>query len=568
MRRLLSSTTVTSAARGRTLAATILGLGLAHCVDLEDEDDSCRAQREAIVQMRSGCICDGDSAGDSGGGYGDDDDDGYGGDGYGSYSDSAAGVSDEDEGCGCNVASPTMNCAEVAAEYARLRSSCDCEEPESDPEPAQPTCELDAPVSLFLSPDDSNSMSSPVQAREWALDGGATHGADKAPFGARPWEFLNYYSFDYPAAEAGAVTLHAELRALAAEGEYYLQIGVGSEPRPDDARAPLNLTLVLDESGSMEGEAMDMLKETCTVIAGRLRAGDLVSLVTWDTENAVLLAAHEVTGPNDAALLQAVGALSPGGGTDLHGGLTAGYELARSAYDRERINRVVLISDGGANVGLTDAELIGQESQDEEQEGIYMVGVGVGEPGQYNDRLMDRVTDLGKGASVFIPHADEAARVFGARFVNTLDVAVRDVQVQLDMPPGFEIDEFSGEEFSENPAEVEPQHLAPNDAMVFLQRVRTCAPELISEDSELSVTVRYKDARTREPHELTRTWSFGELLAQASPQLQKGLAVFTYARLFTGETTIEEATLQLELAEGLLPNDDDLAELREVIEAL
>ena len=104
--------------------------------------------------------------------------------------------------------------------------------------------------------------------------------------------------------------------------------------------------------------------------------------------------------------------------------------------------------------------------------------------------------------------------------------------------------------------------------MVFLQRVRTCAPELISEDSELSVTVRYKDARTREPHELTRTWSFGELLAQASPQLQKGLAVFTYARLFTGETTIEEATLQLELAEGLLPNDDDLAELREVIEAL
>ena len=115
-----------------------------------------------------------------------------------------------------------------------------------------------------------------------------------------------------------------------------------------------------------------------------------------------------------------------------------------------------------------------------------MVGVGVtGNSGLYNDDLMDQVTDIGKGAAVFIPSTAEADKIFSDRFLSTMDVWVRDVSVALDLPPGFEIVKFSGEEYSADPAEIEPQHLAPDDAMVFYQTVRTCAPDEVDDATEI-----------------------------------------------------------------------------------
>ncbi|HFE46581.1 MAG TPA: VWA domain-containing protein, partial [Nannocystis exedens] len=334
-------------------------------------------------------------------------------------------------------------------------------------------------MTLFLSPDDSNSMSSPVQAREAVLS--EWQGLSYVPL--RMWEFFNYYTFEYPVAEPGTVVVTPELYRLDSQedGEYTLQIGISSTELSNENRPPMNITLVLDESGSMSGSPMEMQKETCRALAAQLKSGDIVSMVGWDTENAIKLAGYAVTGPNDAMLLSKIEALEPGGGTDLHGGLVAGYQLAEASFDPDRINRVVLISDGGANAGVTDKDIIAEAAGDQDEDGIYLVGVGVGSYADtgYNDQLMDTVTDIGKGASVFIPNKKEAWKIFGDDFVNTMSVALRDVQVRLDMPPGFEIVKFSGEEYSDDPSEIEPQHLAPNDAMVFHQTIATCAPELV-----------------------------------------------------------------------------------------
>ena len=202
-----------------------------------------------------------------------------------------------------------------------------------------------------------------------------------------------------------------------------------------------------------------------------------------------------------------------------------------------------------------------------------MVGVGVGEAG-YNDLLMDTVTDLGKGASVFIDSAAEAQKIFGEHFISTMAVAARDVQVQLDMPPGFEIVKFSGEEFSAIPEEIEPQHIAPNDAMVFHQTIATCAPELAGADAEITVTVRFRDAVTFESKEITETIAFDDLLAQADPQLLKGAAIFAYAdglkrlRDESDDSGIAAAEAAIARAEAALPGDADLAEMAAVLGAL
>ncbi|MCA9704566.1 MAG: VWA domain-containing protein [Myxococcales bacterium] len=447
----------------------------------------------------------------------------------------------------------------------------DPEDPqEGAPDPNE--CNATDAVTLFLSPDDSNSMSSPVQVREAVLDGFSS--LRTVPI--RTWEFMNYYSFDYPAAEPGGVRITPSLMATPGgePGEYTLQIAVSSEQIEPTERAPINITLVLDASGSMGGHPMDMLKATSRAIAGSLAEGDVVSMVTWDTENQTILSRHAVAGPDDPTLLAAIEALAPGGGTDLHGGLTAGYELAQQAYDPGRINRIVLVSDGGANAGVTDIETIAERAGGNDSDGVYMVGVGVGDASTYNDGLMDAVTDAGKGASVFINDEQEAERIFGERFISTLDVAVRDVSVMLEMPPGFSVVRFSGEEISTDPSEVEPQHLAPNDAMVFHQQLETCAPEQVDDETSFIVAVRYRDGVTFEQQEVRTEVTFGELLGAKDPLLFKGAAVFAYAeglqahKRSPSAESLAEAFEALEQAEALDPEDPDLAEIRTVLEAL
>jgi len=290
----------------------------------------------------------------------------------------------------------------------------------------------------------------------------------------------------------------------------------------------------------------------------------------------VLLAAHPVTGPGDPALLAAIATVDAAGGTDFHGGLVAGYDLATASRQPGRVSRVIMISDGGANAGETDIELIAAHAGAEDEDGIYLVGVGVGSADTYNDTLMDQVTDAGKGASIFVPDADEAWRMFDDRFLDTLLVAARDVQVRIDLPPGFEIKKFSGEEYSSDPAEVEPQHLAPNDAMVFHQRLATCAPELVQDLSKLTVTARYRDAATFKEHEVSVTRTFAELFADASPRLLKGSALLAYtdaltaARLQSADRAakVQAARDALAAAELALPGDVSLIEIGGVLDEL
>lgn len=228
----------------------------------------------------------------------------------------------------------------------------------------------------------------------------------------------------------------------------------------------------------------------------------------------------------------------------------------------------MLVSDGGANAGITDADLIGAHAGGQDEDGIYLVGVGVGSA-TYHDDLMDRVTDLGRGASVFVPHAEESQRMFADRFLETMGVAAREVQIRYDLPPGFEIVRFSAEEVSTDPAEVEPQHVSPNDSMVLHQQLAACGE--VDDKAEITVAVIYKDPVTFEPREVVATHRLQDLLAAPGPQLDKGAAVFAYTEAMRGENggaTVSEATAAVKAALVSNPNDPDLTEILQVLDTL
>lgn len=400
----------------------------------------------------------------------------------------------------------------------------DIDEEDVEEEDASGSGGSPGPHVLYLSADDSNSQASPIIARKLMNERYTV-----------PWwvvrvhEFLNYYDAGYPPSPPGRLDVVSHFRAIDyPAGLYALQIGVKSPAVSNASRRRVNLTLVLDTSGSMSGDPIDLEREVVRAIASSLRAGDIVSMVEWDTARSIRLSGHHVFGPGDPVLLAEATSLTSGGGTDLHSGLVTGYQLARENYEQGYMNRLILVSDGQANVGVTDEELIAENSNAGEDEGIFLVGVGVGNG--YNDTLMDQVTDTGRGAYIFVDSRDEAWKMFGDRFVQSIEVAAYDVQVALTLPDVFRIEEFHGEEYSDVAKEVTPQHLAPNDAMVFHQLLAASSPNRVFADDRIGVEITWRDG----PEAPTRSarWqdTLQHLIRTRCPEMRKADAIVTYAQ--------------------------------------
>jgi Ca-activated chloride channel family protein len=441
----------------------------------------------------------------------------------------------------------------------------------ADEDEAPPSvCDIpvEEPQVLYLSADDSNSQASPVIAR-WMIRAGMP-----VPwYVVRTYEFLNYYSFDYAPPQAGHVGVTAQMMPdPVEEGLYDMQIGVQSSLLAMADRRPLNITFSLDTSGSMTGGPLGRLKSVCRAIALNLRAGDVVSMVTWNTEQTVVLDSYDVTGPADPILLYAIDRLGAGGSTDLHSGLVRAYALAVDNFGTDRLNRVVLISDGQANTGITDENLIALNADDEEREGIYLVGVGTGDG--YDDTLMDTVTDRGKGAYIFIDSDEEAGKMFGDRFLQSLEIAAMDVQVQLTLPPVLRMEVFYGEEISTSPKEVEPQHLGQNDAMIYQQTLRACGEP--TEEDMIRIVATWLDPATRERRSDSFEAPATALLEAAGAQLTKGHAVVQYAEALktldlapdAGEKRAAcDAALAAVDQAALALDDDELREMSSLLAA-
>jgi Ca-activated chloride channel family protein len=411
------------------------------------------------------------------------------------------------------------------------------------------------PLTLYLSSDDSNSMASPVIARSIINQGGVP------PAGLiRTYEFMNYYDLKYERAGAGELALNLEMATGDSTGSYAMQIGVSSEAAAF-VRRPMNITFVLDTSGSMSGEPIARSKAAVKAVAASLKQGDVVSAVTWNDTNTIVMDSHIVSGPSDPTVVAMADAMQANGSTNLNAGLTRGYELAHRNFVPEYLNRVVLISDGQANTGVTDESIIAEGASLNDGDGIYLVGVGVGDG--VNDTLMNTVTDKGRGAYIYLDGVTEASRMFIARFDESMDVAARAVQVRLDLPWYLGVVQFSGEQMSTNAKAVEPQHLAPNDAMVFEQLLRPCSAESFMPEDTVTVSANWLTPTTHEPRSATLSTTLGTLMSSSANHLPKGRAIVAYAdALKAGSTraSIDNALAKVAAAQSVAP-DDELSEI-------
>jgi Ca-activated chloride channel family protein len=241
-----------------------------------------------------------------------------------------------------------------------------------------------------------------------------------------------------PASPNEAVQLRLELDrpVLAADSreKVVLKIALdGRRPALGRERAPVNLALVIDKSGSMGGEEkIARAREAALEAVSRLSAEDLVSLVVYDDEVRTLVPARRVG--DGEALRRAIRGIAPGGSTALHGGVETGAEELRKHIEGAYTHRVLLLSDGQANVGPRTPEALGSLGARLLREGISVTTIGLGL--DFNEDLMTRLARRSDGNTYFVAESRDLPRIFAEELGDVLSIVARRVVIELEFPEG------------------------------------------------------------------------------------------------------------------------------------
>lgn len=227
-----------------------------------------------------------------------------------------------------------------------------------------------------------------------------------------------------------------QLDSVNRTGYLYLETKVGYYLNENAGKVPLNISIVIDRSGSMSGDKMSYAKKAAADIVNKLTADDYVSVIIYDDKVEVLQTQTPVT--DKAFILSKIDKIVPGGSTNLWGGTEKGYAEVKSNYKKSFVNRVLLISDGLANVGITSNTEIRKLVQNyKDQEGVTLSTFGVGL--DYNELLMTDMAEAGNGNYYFIESPDKMAALFDKELNGLLRVAAQNAELKIKLPRGVTV---------------------------------------------------------------------------------------------------------------------------------
>lgn len=315
----------------------------------------------------------------------------------------------------------------------------------------------------------------------------------------RVHEYLNYYEQRFPFPSHEPLGLDVRLgnpEIPASGGPVWLQIGLQARETDQVERTPLNLALVLDTSGSMDApDKMPYLKQSLMVFLASLRPEDRVALVTYDN-TAHLLWQSQLVG-DGGWIRGTVESLRPDGSTNLHAGLMLGLQEVERSFDIRRNNRVILLTDGIANRGVTDPGKIAGEALSYNQRGIYLSTIGLGL--DFNDQLLSTLAQQGRGAYHFVDSAQEMDKVFRQEVEGLVERVANDVRISILPEAGVELQMVTGFEGipPANGAQIVLQDMGAGDSQVLLVQLQAG----VGNQSLAQVTLSYFDVfaqRSRE----------------------------------------------------------------------
>ena len=276
-----------------------------------------------------------------------------------------------------------------------------------------------------------------------------------------------------------SVEVGLDWTALLAEdtSERFLTITLTGDPDAGErVRRPLNVAVVLDASGSMAARGkMDYARSAATLLVDAMDPNDSYALVTFADDATTVVPSSSVS--ERKAVRRAIARVLEGGGTNLYGGLLKGADEVRRTLDGAEVGRVILLSDGNANVGITDPGALERLAGDLSADGVSLSTVGLGM--DYNEDVLAGLADLGGGSYDFVGDPQELATAFHDELERSARVVARNTEVILDLPPHVELVEVIGWDvklFEEGYA-VQVGEIYADDAKKIVARVRVTTAE-------------------------------------------------------------------------------------------
>jgi len=270
--------------------------------------------------------------------------------------------------------------------------------------------------------------------------------------------------------------------------ELIVQVEIEARKSDDTRRAPMNLCVVLDRSGSMEGAKIEKARQAAAMAVDKLSDDDIFSLVTYDSETNLLIPPERVGGTDHREDLKArIHRIQPGGSTALHAGVVLGAKQVRRLFERERVNRVILLSDGIANVGPSSTSDLARLGRELRGDGITVSTIGLGD--DYNEDLMTALAEASNANYYYVKDAEKLPGIFSQELGAARSLLARNILIRIQAPDGVRLKEIIGRpdiECHDRVAEIKMPELFGAEKRRFLVR---CVAEAKSADAMEAATV-------------------------------------------------------------------------------
>jgi Ca-activated chloride channel family protein len=234
-----------------------------------------------------------------------------------------------------------------------------------------------------------------------------------------------------------------------AGGPIHLRVALKSADVAPAARPHLSVHLVLDVSGSMQGESIDNARKAAVALVDKLAPGDDFSLVTFSSDAQVLVPDGPV-GSRRAAIKTTIAGIKEGGGTNIGEGLTLGYrEANKPSIPADAVKVVLLLSDGRANSGILDQGRLSTLALNAFQDGVQTSTFGLG--GDFDGALMSSIANDGAGGYYYLRDAQQIAPALATELDKRLDPVATALEVRVRLKPGVQLlDVYGSRRLSES----------------------------------------------------------------------------------------------------------------------
>ncbi len=321
------------------------------------------------------------------------------------------------------------------------------------------------------------------------------------PDSVRIEEMINYFDYGFAAPTDKAVAVSSYLAPCPWNEENMLMLAGIKTAEYSLENANCNYVFLIDVSGSMEGaDRIGLAKHGICALVDYLNENDVVSLVTYASGVSTVLEGKECTDGNRQAIKEAVNGLTARGSTNGGDGLKRAYSLAESRFIEGGNNRVIIISDGDFNVGMTSQTELKEFIQDKAESGVYLSVLGVG-MGNTRDSILETLATCGNGNYAYLDNETEADKVFIKELNGTLKTVAKDAKAGVTFTEevekyrliGYDTKILSENDF--NNEKTDAGEIGSNLCVAALYEIKL-AGEPTGDAKLADIEVRYKDVRT------------------------------------------------------------------------